>query len=181
LRLGATFDLRKREQSVQELIVICATVAGTAHKGGHHAFLSSQHRDNPELAAPSTYVHDAALNLQSSGVCVEVATPPAGKALIVRQLRIDVFNDPSPGIGQNVEIFDNDSCSGNPMADLNPPTLGETTLPFDPGFGVPAELTGLVGGSVQAEVYTDGYLVASSQVPPTGVTATGSERRQHQQ
>jgi hypothetical protein len=136
-----------------------------------------------ELAAPNTYVHRAVFDLTTSSNCDEIAAPPSGKAMIVREVRINVDEDPSPGSGQDIAIYDSADCSGSTeVADVNPPTVGETIVPFDPGLGVPANsvLSADVGGSVAAQVYTDGYSVASSQVPATGVTATGSEAPQQQ-
>jgi hypothetical protein len=129
---------------------------------------------NTELAAPSTYVHAPAFNLMNSRACTLIAAPPTGKAMIAREVRINVSLDPSPGADQWVYIWDSASCTGSPVAGVNPATIGEATLPFDPGLGVPANsgLSVLVGGSVVAEAYTDGYSVASSLIPATGVTAT---------
>jgi hypothetical protein len=138
---------------------------------------------NTELAAPSTYVHSTTLDLTGSSGCVEIATPPSGKAMIVRDVKIDVYSDPSPGSAQHVNIYDGTKCSlAALVADVNPATVGETTLPFDPGLGVPANsgLSTFVGGSVEAEIYTEGYSVAPSQVVATGITATGKVG-QHQQ
>jgi hypothetical protein len=127
-----------------------------------------------ELAAPSTYIHTAAFDLSNADSCQTVATPPTGKAMIVREVRVDVGQDPSPGVNQNVVIYGDAMCSGNPIADVNPATVGETTLPFDPGLGIPAKsgLSVFVNGSVVAEVYADGYSVSSATVPTSAATVT---------
>jgi hypothetical protein len=137
---------------------------------------------NTELAAPGTFVHSLA-DLTNQGSCVEVSVPPSGKAMIVRQVRVSVFEDPSPGNGAFVAMYDSAACSpGTEVADASPATIGDTTIPFDPGLGVRANsgLSAFVDGGVGALVYTDGYSVASSQVPTTGVTAIGSMARAHQ-
>jgi hypothetical protein len=124
-----------------------------------------------QLAAPSAYIH--AFGFNNGPSCQAVATPPAGKAMIVRDVRIDVYQDPSPGISQLVALYNDTTCS-NLVADVNPATIGETVLPFDPGLGVAAgsALSAITNGSVAAEVYTDGYSVPSNQVPATPAAAT---------
>jgi hypothetical protein len=124
-----------------------------------------------QLAAPTAYVHRFGFDNSSS--CTVIAQPPTGKAMIVRDVRIDVYEDPSPGISQLVALYDDTTCS-DLIADVNPPTIGETVLPFDPGVGIPAgsSLSMVTNGSVAAEVYTDGYSVPSNQVPATHAAAT---------
>lgn len=129
---------------------------------------------NTELAAPSAYVHETVLLLTPSRGCVEIATPPTGKAMVVREVRINVYTNPLAGTGDQLEIYDNPNCSGDPVGDVNPAAVGETTLPFDPGLSVPAH-SGLSAEAkvLSAEVYTDGYAVASSQVRANSVIAVG--------
>lgn len=131
------------------------------------------------LAAPSAFVHAAQSNITASNGCVFVAQPPSGRALIVSNVLINVSDDPSPGAGQEVLIWPNASCDGAPAAVVNPPSVGETTVPFDPGFGIPAgsQLSAQVVGSVEADVNVNGYSVPSSQVPSTGPGA--AEARSH--
>jgi hypothetical protein len=122
-----------------------------------------------ELTAPSAYVDGAVADAIGGDGCVVIATPPSGKAMIVRDVTVDVFSDPSPGEGDNLPIFTGTTCEegGVAIGDVNPPTVGVTTLPFDPGLGVPAKsgLSAFANGSVDAEIYVDGYSVPSSQVP----------------
>jgi hypothetical protein len=128
-----------------------------------------------QIAPPSAYVHR--FGFDNSSTCAVIAQPPTGKAMIIRDVRIDVFQDPSPGISQLVALYDDTTCS-DLVADVNPPTVGETVLPFDPGLGIAAgsALSMVTNGSVAAEVYTDGYSVPSNQVPaaPAGAARTES-------
>jgi hypothetical protein len=119
-----------------------------------------------QQAAPGSFVHGAAFGLSSTRGCVKIANAPADKAMIIKEVRVDVFADPSPGIGQTVELFSDPSCAVL-VADVNPPGLGQTVVPFDPGVGIKAgsAMGAIVSGSVQAETYSDGYLVSSSLVP----------------
>jgi hypothetical protein len=133
--------------------------------------------------SPSSWFHAAKFDLASGTGCKVAAEPPAGKALVVRQVRVDTFSDPTPGASQNVTLFLGTSSScGTTVADVNPATIGQDIITFDPGLGVPAgsTLNVLVGGSVQAEVYTDGYLVPPKQVPATTVSIEGLTGKQQQ-
>jgi hypothetical protein len=133
-----------------------------------------------QTATPVNYSHAVAFGLVSSRGCVAIATAPTNKALIVREIRVDVFNDPSPGPSQNVQLFAGTACNKF-IGDVNPATVGHTVVPFDPGIGIPAGsgLSAAVDGAVQAEAYTDGYLVASSLVPalPTGPSSPPAPQR----
>jgi hypothetical protein len=132
-----------------------------------------------QLAPPSAYLHSVSFGLTSSRGCVVLTHPPANKAMIVRDVRVDVFSDASPGPSENVEIFRDTTCSQT-VADMNPATVGETVLPFDPGLGIPAKsgLSAFAGGAVQAEVYTDGNSVASSAVPATAAPSRSQTQPQ---
>lgn len=134
---------------------------------------------NTELAPSSAFLHGE--NGAQSSACSVVLTPPRGKAMIVRQVRINVFQDPSPGENQVVNIFTGIDCNSFVGA-VNPPAAGETILPFDPGLGIPAKsaLSAETGGSVEAEVFADGYSVPSSQVPTSGIRSTGFKAPRHQ-
>jgi hypothetical protein len=133
-----------------------------------------------ELATPSAYINSSVASVIGDSSCVEVAAPPSGKAMIVRDVIFNVVQDPSPGVGQHIVIFPDANCSGSAVADVNPATIGEITLPFDPGLGIRAGsgLSAVAQGSVGAELYLEGYAVPSSQVPATRVTTLGSRTPQ---
>ena len=99
--------------------------------------------------------------------------------MIVREVRVDVFADPSPGPDEDLTIYRDDSCARQ-VADVNPATVGETVLPFDPGLGIPASsgISARAAGSVEAEAYVDAYSVSSSSVPATPATATQPRTQQ---
>lgn len=119
-----------------------------------------------QQATPANYVHVATLGLTSGRGCVEIAAPPTNRAMIVTDVKIDVFSDPSPGPDQYVRVFSDPSCQ-TAVADVNPSGVGQTLVPFEPGVGIAAgsQLSAIVSGSVEAEAYTDGYAVAQSVVP----------------
>jgi hypothetical protein len=126
---------------------------------------------------PASFFHEYGPLLNGSA-CSVIAQPPTGKALIVRQVRLDTISDPSPGSGQAVEIFLGLNCNldGVLVGVVNPSAVGQDIVTFDPGLAVPAdsELSALVAGSVQAFPATDGYTVPTKQVPSSAATRPGS-------
>jgi hypothetical protein len=126
-------------------------------------------------AAPASAFYHRGGAVFGGGVCSPIATPPAGKALIVRDVRVNVFQDPSPGTSQYVAFVvgpADTNCSGGGAGEINPPTIGQTVMPFDPGLGVPAgyALSAVASGSVNAQTWVDGFVVPPSSVPSTGIS-----------
>jgi hypothetical protein len=128
-----------------------------------------------QLAAPVNYVHGSSFGISNTVGCVQIATAPPTNAMVIREVKVDVYNDPTPGTGQTLEIFQGASCV-TLIANLNPNSVGQVVVPFDPGVAVPAgsSLSAQATGSVRAETYTDGYLVPSSQVPAAPVATITS-------
>jgi hypothetical protein len=123
---------------------------------------------------PGNFLHFDAVGLGGGGGCHVLATPPAGKAIVLKQIELDVFAKPRPREGQTVEVLTGTTCSVLKLiSDVNPSTIGVTELPFDPGVGVPAGsgVSIVVSGWVQAEAYGFGYAVQSSAVPPSAARA----------
>src|SRR4051794_26396273 len=118
---------------------------------------------------PASFVHGSRSGSAGSG-CQTLAAPPSGKALVAREVKVDVYQNPSPGNGQFVEIFAGTTCS-TPIEDVNAPSIGHFIVPFDPGFATTSGISFQVGGSVAAELYFDGYLVPAGQVPSSGLLA----------
>jgi hypothetical protein len=113
--------------------------------------------------APTAAFFHSPLRNVSTSTCTPIVTPPGTKALIIRGIRVDTYTDPSPGPSQFVAIYQTSDCT-RVVAEVNPPSVGQTVVPFDPGLGVPngASLSANVGGSVAAEVFVDGYTVPGS-------------------
>ena len=134
-----------------------------------------------QQATPRTYVHAAAFGLDSGVGCHVLATPPNGRALIVREVRLDVLqNTTSSG---EIGIFADTTCQlADLVGDVDLPTIGQTVVPFDPGLGIKA------GSAISvkvwpttsdiAEAFLDGYTVPSSQVPSSAFTQSGAKRQQ---
>jgi hypothetical protein len=118
--------------------------------------------------APSTFFHHQTLGIAASPSCVAIATTPAGKALVIRQVRVNVTADPSPGSSDIIYVYSGTGCSaGTEAGTVNPPTVGQTTMTFDPGLAIPngSGMSVVVHGSLAADFYADGYSVAPAVAP----------------
>lgn len=124
----------------------------------------------------TNYLRAAAFG-QTASSCHTIMTPPTGKAMIVTEVEVDAFADPSPGSGQAVGIWV--GCA-NEVADVNPPTVGPYVVTFTPGLTVPAGSSlGIdVRGGVQAEAYAFGYSVSASSVPPVAQGGSSQPAKQ---
>lgn len=115
----------------------------------------------------------AALVRGRSGVssCTPILLPPAGKALVLTSVHINVYLNPTPGFANNVLLYDRPGCAGGLVDVVNPAGIGATPLDYGNGLAIPTTggLFARVQGGVQAEVYANGYTVPSSQVPAASV------------
>ena len=127
---------------------------------------------------PASYYHKASLGVGSGATCVQIAAPASGKALIVRQIKTNVFTDNSA-----VSFYANADCSlGGIVGNTTVPAVGHDTYTFDPGLAIPS------GGVLSAHnsttnpmnIFVDGYTVASGVAPAVGQTVAvdGSLRGQ---
>lgn len=117
-------------------------------------------------------------NLQAGGTstgCVSLYTVPAGDSLILTQLTVDTWVDPTPGASNNVLFFTGTSATKclNAINDVNPDTFGDTVVPFSPGIVVPAgdDVAAVANGGISTEAFGTGYLVPVADAPHlTGVS-----------
>jgi hypothetical protein len=124
-------------------------------------------------ASPASFFQNASSAFGST-TREPVATPPAGLALVVTTIHVDVYYDPSPGSGQEIEfnVETGTSCTGSQVGSywesLNPPSVQEIDIPLEPGLGIPSgdSLCGITVGSVDTEASVSGYTV-----PPGTVTS----------
>jgi hypothetical protein len=109
---------------------------------------------------PTSYYHSAGLTI---GDCTQIAAAPPGKALIVRQVKLNVFNADTPA-----SIYANADCSlAGIVGNTTVPVVGHDTITFDPGLAIPS------GGVLSAHnntanpmnAFVDGYTVASGVAP----------------
>jgi hypothetical protein len=109
--------------------------------------------------------------------CQVVATPPPGKAIVVRDLSISVYDGvPADFDGSHfIGVYNNATCTGAPVWDMVPMDNGTTTVQFDPGVSVPTSQSlsaiDFSAGTYGFEIYAHGYLVASAYVPNTAVSS----------
>ena len=111
-------------------------------------------------AAPADLFRSANINVGNS--CQVVTTVPAGKALILVSLTVDVPT--APASGSFVGVFANGNCTATPAADLaivSPVGLGPVDLTFGAGVLIPAgsSVSTVTVGSLTAHVLTYGYYV----------------------
>ncbi len=123
---------------------------------------------------PVNYLELQFPGISQPGVCFSLSPAPA-KGFIGRQISVDPFSNPSPSSGDFVEIYLGSACAQT-LVSSTPTTSDPITIPFDPGFAVPA------GGGISLKVFGDlhismfvyGYTVPASAVPagPTVVRTT---------
>lgn len=108
---------------------------------------------------------------QETGTWTTLAHPPSGSALVITSIEADVYLDPSPGAGNYVSFqVEAAGCPGLSPASyfhtINPATVGETDLTYNPGLVVPNgnALCAENGGSVASESAAVGYVVPASAV-----------------
>jgi hypothetical protein len=109
------------------------------------------------------------------GTCSVLATPPAGRALIIKSIAVDVVGLTSPPGGGTYAGFwlgSGSSCESFVM-DINPPGVGLINQPFEPGLAVPAGKSLMVySNAISSEVFAFGYSVPASAVPAAAAVAT---------
>jgi hypothetical protein len=115
-----------------------------------------------------------------NGTFTRLLKPPPGKAAIVTSIVFDVYNAAATGGGHNIAaaVSRTDTSCGSivldpatffPAFDFNPPGIGDTVIPFQPGLVIPANRALCVANfdtaNLSVEVYAYGYYVAASAAP----------------
>jgi hypothetical protein len=111
---------------------------------------------------------------QTTG-CTKIATPPAGKALIVRTLALDTWVADSIGAGHSMYFYVGAACSGIPVFAFNPSGIGLVTSTLTPGITVPAgqSLWRFKGSSaINVDINGAGYVLPANWVPATPPSVT---------
>jgi hypothetical protein len=106
--------------------------------------------------------------------CRALATPPAGKALIIKSIALDTLSVTSPaGGGKFASFYVGTSGCQNFVMDINPSGVGLINQPFEPGLGVPAgQRLWVFALDISAEAFAFGYTVASSAVPASATSTS---------
>jgi hypothetical protein len=97
----------------------------------------------------------------------EMLVPAQSKALIVRQVQIDVAAD-SPGQGNFVALFSSTACSSGYIRVVHTAGAGPITVAFDPGYRIPAGsgiAAKVFGASLTVNISVSGYRVPAAAVP----------------
>jgi hypothetical protein len=105
--------------------------------------------------------------------CHVIATPPAGRALIVTELDMDVYGG-TPAANTFIPVYSNSTCSGGPEWDVTPATLGTSHITFQNGFAVNAGQSvaaKVFSGNYSFELYVHGYTVPAGSVPAAAPNA----------
>jgi hypothetical protein len=120
--------------------------------------------------APNTFFHATALSLTTTG-CTPIATPPAGKALVVTEVRVNI-RQITPGTDEYFSLIikpTNGPCLTSGLVSLvSPSGRGQIVIPFNPGLGIAAGQTLTVavnGNTIEGQAFTDGYTVTTKTVP----------------
>jgi hypothetical protein len=132
--------------------------------------------------SPGNFVSAAVLALASNSGCVTLLAPPAGRALVLTQVTVNTYINPTPGVSNLLRVVDGPGCSGPTLATVNPGSVGATVVPFGSGVGIPegSAVSAFVAGNIQAEAYAYGYTVSSGSVVAKS-TATQSSAGGDQQ
>jgi hypothetical protein len=116
----------------------------------------------------------------SSGACTPIATPPTGKALIIKSVAVDTYGIETPGSGRYASFWVGTSTCESFVMDINPPGVGLIDQPFEPGLGVPAgKKLWVYASSISAEAFAFGYSVAASAVPASAASPSKLRSPQH--
>ena len=125
------------------------------------------------VATPSNF---ASINLgTTNGSCVS-SSFPTGKALIITNVFVDVSYPPSPATSPTYwTLRKGKTCSGADIVAEHPTSAyGGKSIPFDPGFGVPASAAGIslwippqsaAVSFLGVATYIRGYWVPAGAVP----------------
>ena len=114
---------------------------------------------------PSGYVRG--FGAAVGATCEKIIAPPAGKALVVTTLLVNVTSNPSPSPADWVAFYTGPNpCLSYVMHDV-PATTGLRSLPLEPGITIPEghSLWMLKNDEVTAYATAIGYSVAASAVP----------------
>jgi hypothetical protein len=132
---------------------------------------------NGAAETPANFVRFYNFSSGSAG-CIKIAAPPAGKALILKTLALDVFNLSGTGTGHVFRFYVGANCLGSAVLVINPNSVGLVTANLEPGLAIPAgrALWKENSASVSGEVNGLGYIVPAAWVPanPPNITPTAA-------
>jgi hypothetical protein len=102
--------------------------------------------------------------------CTAIATPPAGKSLVIKSLMSNTYINPTPGSGHFIYFYVGTGCvASSVVGSINPGGIGIDSLSFEPGLVVPSgqSLFFYKSSTIQSEVFGTGYSIPSVWGPPS--------------
>jgi hypothetical protein len=144
-----------------------------------HASVNSAGELNVAEASPLSFV-TGTKNLEAipTNTWAPLVAPSSSHALVITSIAVDTFSVATPGANQNVDFAvsaSDASCAalvtpgGLGVADINPGSVGETVIPFQPGIVVPANRALCVKNTdnvhLGAEAYAYGYRIPAAAAP----------------
>jgi len=150
---------------------------GIVGTSGHEANVTGAGQLLTTEASPAnSWTHSS--QYSSPGSAEEYFEVPAEEFPVLTGVQIDTSRDPSPGHGSGVMLYDSTCgrCVARPIADVNPPTIGNTVIPFSPGLGTTRNgrtFSGLqeiglfvsVSGPLQVTITLNGYYAPCDDDP----------------
>jgi hypothetical protein len=142
-----------------------ANLVGIVGSNGKRAQVTGANQLQTAEATPSQF---KAINFFGPGACDVVYTVPSTKAFVLKQVLFDVYADPTPGSVNYMAISADAACI-NPIALVNPGSVGGYPIPLEPGFAFKAgaKIYGSTAGNVAGDLYMLGYFVPKSAVGST--------------
>lgn len=119
-----------------------------------------------QVAAPTNFFSQTTIGIQDS--CAQIVNPPSGKSVVVTDVTVNIYNLSNPGSGTKLTFFNSPNCGGFEVGNINPSSLGVTTIPFGPGIVVSGMSVG-GQGTIGAETFAHGYVVSTSNVGSGGI------------
>ena len=108
---------------------------------------------------PASFFHQGGF-LNGANSCVTFGTAPANKAVVVRQIRIDV-TDIGTSAPRTITFFLGSFCN-EVVGQATPGAVGPLTVTFEPGLVLNPGAAIAASGSPQAALFVDGYTIDPS-------------------
>jgi hypothetical protein len=127
--------------------------------------------------APASALFRSLVFPPSNGTCTPLATPAAGKALIIKSVALDTIAIGTPGLGVFAGLYLGTTGCQSLVMDINPPGVGLINQPFEPGLGVPAgQRLWVTAGNIASGISAFGYSTTAGSVPPSSPSASAKVR-----
>jgi hypothetical protein len=150
--------------------------AGKLNVGDGSGALTVDGTTTSRESPPSTLFHSFTFP-PANGACVPLATPDAGKALVIKSVTLDTFVIDTAAAGRFAGLWLGANGCENLIMEINPPGVGLLNQPFEPGLGVPAgQRLWIFGSNITSQASAFGYSVPANAVPVPAVSATASAK-----